>query len=294
MGGGPCSKLLEEDIGYKAYSFRNKGENYSPTHSIMKVKANAQLMGGMKMSSHGTLTEEQIQGYRENGYALYKKPLFGPEKMKKLTDIFEEQWAMVGRKLNSELDTPHFRDERLLEFLLADEVLDLVEPIIGPNIGLWSSHFISKEPLVGKQTPWHEDSAYWKGRLSRYDKIVTVWLAIDRSNEENGCMRVIPGTHQNGFSEYESVDEGENIFPTQIKDIDKSKAVYFELEPGECSLHDSRIVHGAPPNTSPYRRCGYTMRYFSTEAQVIPEENEGFKIWLARGKDLAGSQFVNV
>lgn len=245
------------------------------------------------MSANAILTEDQITQYREQGYTLQKKQLFAPEKMQKLTDIFEEQWALVGRKLNSELDTPHFRDERLLEFLLSDEVLDLVEPLIGPNIGLWSSHFICKEPLIGKQTPWHEDSAYWNGRLSRFDGIVTVWLAIDRSNRENGCMRVIPGTHNNGFSEYENVDEGENIFSTEIKKIDESKAIYFELEPGECSLHDSRIIHGAPPNKSPNRRCGYTMRYFSTEAQVIPDKNPGFKVWLARGKDIAGSDFVN-
>lgn len=239
------------------------------------------------------LTHEEVSHYQKNGYLLHKKPLFSPEKMQELSSIFEEQWASVGKKLNSELDTPHFRDERLLKFLLSDEVLDLVEPLIGPNIGLWSSHFIAKEPLVGKQTPWHEDSAYWKGRMDRLDKIVTVWLAIDRSNQENGCMRVIPGTHTNGFSEYEAVSEDSNIFSSQIKNIDESKAVYFELEPGECSLHDSRIIHGAKANTSEFRRCGYTMRYFSTEALVIPEKNPGFKIWLARGKNIAGSQFVN-
>lgn len=244
---------------------------------------------------NGKLNRDEVQFYQENGYLLYKQPLFSTEKQAELTSIFEEQWELIGRKLNSELDTPHFRDERLLKFLLSDEVLDLVEPIIGPNIGLWSSHFIAKEPLIGKQTPWHEDSAYWEGRLDRFDKIVTVWLAIDPSYKENGCMRVIPGTHVNGFSEYEEVDSNENIFPTEIKPntIDDSKAVYFELEPGQCSLHDSRIIHGAPANKSPHRRCGYTMRYFSTEAKVMPEHNENFKIWLARGKDIAGSLFVN-
>ncbi|QGQ94598.1 phytanoyl-CoA dioxygenase family protein [Paenibacillus psychroresistens] len=241
-----------------------------------------------------SITQQDQDFYKKNGYLLYKQPLFSQEKQAELTSIFEEQWELVGRKLNSELDTPHFRDERLLKFLLSDEVLDLVEPFIGPNIGLWSSHFICKEPFIGKQTPWHEDSAYWKGRLSSFEKIITVWLAIDRSNQENGCMRVIPGTHSNGFSDYEEVDEGANIFATQIKAIDDSKAVYFELEPGQSSLHDSRIIHGATPNPSPNRRCGYTMRYFSTEAKVIPDKNPDFKIWLARGKDIAGSNFVNV
>ncbi|WP_054023982.1 phytanoyl-CoA dioxygenase family protein [Bacillus sp. FJAT-28004] len=244
--------------------------------------------------SVSTLSEQEVQFYKKNGYALHKKQLFSPEKMSELTNIFEEQWELVGRKLNSELDTPHFRDERLLKFLLSDEVLDLVEPLIGPNIGLWSSHFICKEPLVGKQTPWHEDSAYWKGRLSRFDNIVTVWLAIDRSSKENGCMRVIPGTHNNGFSEYEQVDGNDNIFDTEIRNKDESQAVYFELEPGESSVHDSRIIHGAAPNKSEFRRCGYTMRYFSTEAQVNTEKNQNHKVWLARGKDLAGNPFVNV
>ena len=240
------------------------------------------------------LKNQEVDFYQENGYLLHKKQLFSAEKMSKLQTIFEEQLAEKGSKLSDELDTPHFRDERLLEFLLSDEVLDLVEPIIGPNIGLWSSHFICKDPLVGRQTPWHEDSAYWKGRLSSYDKIVTVWLALDRSSVENGCMRVIPGTHRNGFSEYENVDSKKNLFDTQIKNVDESNAVYFELEPGECSLHDSRIIHGAKANTSTYRRCGYTMRYFSTEAKVIAEKNPNYKVWLARGKDVAGSPFVNI
>ena len=241
------------------------------------------------------LTPEQVKQYHEEGYTLYKKQLFSKEKLEKLSAIFEEHWEAVGRRLNSELDTPHFRDERLLEFLLADEVLDLVEQLIGPNIGLWSSHFICKEPHIGKQTPWHEDSAYWKGRLSRYDKIVTVWLAIDPSTRENGCMRVLPGTHRNGFSEYEPVNPEENIFNSEIKNLDKSNAVYFELDRGECSLHDSRIIHGAEANRSDKRRCGYTMRYFATDARVIPEANKNFKVWLARGVDLAGNNpFVNV
>ena len=156
--------------------------------------------------------------------------------MQVLTSIFEEQLEEKGSKLSDELDTPHFRDERLLDFLLADEVLDLVEPIIGPNIGLWSSHFICKDPHVGRATPWHEDSAYWNGRLSSFDKIITVWLAIDRSWKENGCMRVIPGTHHSGFSDYEEVDGTKNLFDTQIKSgsVDESRAVYFELEPGNA------------------------------------------------------------
>jgi ectoine hydroxylase-related dioxygenase (phytanoyl-CoA dioxygenase family) len=237
------------------------------------------------------ITPQDVAGYRDNGYYLYHHQLFSSERMDRLRQIFEEHLAEKGSLLSDELDTPHFRDPRLMEYLLSDEALDLVEPFIGSNIGLWSSHFISKDPFTGRATPWHEDSAYWKGRLSSYDNIVTIWLAIDPTDRANGCMRVIPGTHRNGFSEYEAVDSRSHTFDTQIKGVDESKAVYFELAAGECSLHDSRIMHGAAANTSPRRRCGYTMRYFSTDAKVHPERNATHKIWLARGRDLAGNTY---
>lgn len=78
--------------------------------------------------------------YHENGYLIHHEQLFNTEKLEKLTSIFEEHLADKGSKLSDELDTPHFRDARLLDYLLSEEVLDLVAQYIGPNIGLWSSH----------------------------------------------------------------------------------------------------------------------------------------------------------
>jgi ectoine hydroxylase-related dioxygenase (phytanoyl-CoA dioxygenase family) len=239
------------------------------------------------------LSKEDIDFFRANGYYLNKQQLFSPEKLERLEGIFDEHLADKGDKLSDELDTPHFRDPRLLEFLMSDEVLDLVELLVGPDIALWTSHFISKDPYTGRPTPWHEDSAYWEGRLSEYDRIVTVWMALEGpSNRDNGCMRVIPGSHHNGFSEYRPVDQTVQTFHAEVIDVDESKAVDFELERGECSLHDGRIIHGAKPNTSPTRRTGYTMRYFPASVKVMPvEQNEGWKVWLARGRDSAGNTY---
>jgi Phytanoyl-CoA dioxygenase (PhyH) len=238
------------------------------------------------------LNDEDVEFFRTNGYYLNKQQLFSPEKLDRLEDIFNQHLADKGDKLSDELDTPHFRDPELLSFLLSDEVLDLVEPLVGPDIALWTSHFISKEPKVGRATPWHEDSAYWNGRLSAYDRIVTVWLALGPSNRTNGCMRVIPGTHNNGFSDYVPTDMTVQTFHAEIPDVDENKAVDFELERGQCSLHDGRIIHGAKPNTSDIRRTGYTMRYFPASVKVLPvEQNAGWKIWLARGNDSAGNTY---
>jgi ectoine hydroxylase-related dioxygenase (phytanoyl-CoA dioxygenase family) len=244
------------------------------------------------------LSEHDVEFFRANGYLLPGRQLFPEDKLARLEEIFNEHLADKGDKLSDELDTPHYRDERLLEFLLSDEVLDTVEPLVGPDIALWSSHFISKDPFTGRATPWHEDSAFWEGRFDAYDHIVTIWLALeDGSFKENGCMRVIPGSHLNGgFSDnYQPTDITEQTFHAGLAGVEEDKAVYFELKRGEFSMHDGRIVHGAQANTSPVRRTGYTMRYFPSSVRMQPVEiNEGWKIWLARGRDLAGNDYANV
>lgn len=246
----------------------------------------------MSTTTPELLNAAEIAHYNREGYVINPRPVFSDSKFARLKDIFEENLDRYGE---ADLDTMHFRDARLLEYLLSDEILDLIEPVVGPNIGLWSSHFISKPAGTGKATPWHEDSSYWNGRISTMAGICTVWLAIDEATAENGCMKVIPGSHHDGFSEYEDVDPSANIFDLQIKPelIDESKAVYFELQPNHCSLHEARLIHGANANTSAKRRAGYTMRYFPTTSKIYPEMNAGHKLWLARGKDIAGNVFEN-
>ena len=251
---------------------------------------------GTATRSTGRLTPEQVAQYERDGYVLFRQPVFSPDRFAQLKAIFEEDLLRWGE---DDLDRIHFRDERLLPFLLADEVLDLVEPVVGPDIGLWSSHFISKPPRTGTATPWHEDSTYWKGRVSTMAGICTLWLALDETTPENGCMAVIPGTHQNGFSDYEPVDPASNLFGTQIKpeQVDESQAVYFVLQPNECSLHEARLIHGARANTSDRRRAGYTLRYFPTTSKVHLDGDNPFwsthKLWLARGRDHAGNRYEN-
>lgn len=242
------------------------------------------------------LQSSDLAFYRKHGYLLPSKPLFNSEQQfKALSESFEALLKNKGEKKADELDTPHFTNSKLLDFLLAPEVLDVVEDLIGPNIGLFSSHFICKEPNVGRRTPWHEDSAYWEGKFDELDKIVTIWLAIDPTNQENGCMGVVPGTQVNGFSEYEAVEDKENsTFSTEIKrgTFDLEDVVWFELQKGHYSLHDARIIHGANANTSPNRRAGYTMRYFSLDMKFNAENAPEHKLFHARGENIAGNELI--
>ena len=243
------------------------------------------------MPTTARLSAAQVTQYRREGFLIYPDPVLPAAKFQKLKDHFETLLAQLPAERRPEtMDVPHFTSPALFEWLFAEEVLDLVESLTGPDIVLFSSHFICKPSGDGKRVPWHEDSSYWRDMLAPME-VVTVWLAIDPSLPENGCMKVIPRTQGGGFSEYEDVDKKFNVFPTEIKrhQFDESQAVSCILQPNHCSLHDGRLMHGSDPNRSPIRRCGYTMRYVSSRVKFNQEKYPWHQVYLARGRNLAGN-----
>lgn len=246
-----------------------------------------------------TLSSSDVEFYRNEGYLIYRSPVLEHSRFEALRAYFEEILDDLATDQRPEaMDVPHFVYPKLLEWAFDARILSLVEPILGPNLALFSTHFICKPKGNGKRVPWHEDSAYWKGRIEPME-VCTVWLALDPSTRENGCMMVIPKTHitgSKGFSEYDAVDADKNVFSSEIKPIlrDDSKRVYIELEPNQCSLHDARIMHGSEPNTSAIRRCGWTIRFTSTAVKFNEDKFDGAHVvYLAKGKDLGGNTYAD-
>lgn len=244
------------------------------------------------------LSTEQVAKYHEDGYLIVREPVLPEERFEALKTYFDQKLAAWPADERPEaMDTPHFDDPHLLNWALAPEVVDLVEPILGPDIILFSTHFICKPTGDGRRVPWHEDSAYWKTKLSPME-VCTVWLALDPSTTANGCMHVIPKTHSSGmkgFSDYDAVDLSKNVFakeitPTQRRD---ELAVPIELEPNQCSLHDARLMHGSPPNHSDQRRCGWTLRFCPANVELNPDARDVHVVYQARGKNLCGQPLAD-
>ena len=256
------------------------------------------------MSTTATLSRErlnpaQVEQYRTEGYVIYKEPVLPVEKFDGLKAYFEQILTDLPADVRPEaMDVPHFMHPELLKWAFDDSILDIVESITGPDIALYSSHFICKPKGNGRRVPWHEDSAYWKGRITPME-VCTIWLAIDPSTRANGCMKVIPRTHvegQKGYSDYDAVNPEQNVFGSEIKasQRDDSKAVYIELDANEASLHDARVMHSSEPNTSNIRRCGWTMRFTSTAVQFDQGKFDGTHVvYLARGRDLGGNTYAD-
>lgn len=240
-------------------------------------------------------TPQQTAFYAEQGYLKFGR-IFTEREMDTLRGHVDEMIAALPEgKRPEEMDVPHFQDPWLFRYLADDRVLDVIEDFIGPDIVLWSSHFIAKPRGNGRAVPWHTDGAYWNKRLEPME-VITLWLAVDESTVENGCMRVIPESHRKfkaHIDSYQAVDKSENVFHARIPPelIEEDKSVNLDLAVGECSFHDAWTVHGSNPNFSEKRRCGYTMRYMPAHVALHREGwNKEHRIYLLRGKDRTGGQ----
>ena len=170
-----------------------------------------------------------------------------------------------------QLGHTYLRDDPFWVRLISDDrLVDIAELFVGPNIALFASHYISKPPFTGKPVLWHQDSAFWPLEPM---EVVTLWLAIDHSTPQNGCVRVIPGSHRTEIAETRP-SRVDSVLGREIAvDVDESQAADIVLRPGDVEVHHPNIVHGSNANTSAHRRCGLTIRYIPTTTRIVSEEH---------------------
>ncbi len=151
-----------------------------------------------------------------------------------------------------------------------DRLLDLGQQFVGPNIAVFASHYICKPPFEGMPVLMHQDGSYWP--LEPMD-VTTLWLAVDYSGPENGCMRVIPGTHRMELQAMQQNTEVDNVLDSQIDPalVDEAKVVDLVLQPGDVSVHQPSIIHGSNANNSAMRRAGLTIRLIPTTTRITAD-----------------------
>jgi ectoine hydroxylase-related dioxygenase (phytanoyl-CoA dioxygenase family) len=239
------------------------------------------------------MTPEQIQQYRTEGYTIVRNALPAKDLAALRSHVDEMLAHLPAGQRPEHLDMPHKTDPVLLDACRHPALLDLVEQLLGPNIALFASHMLAKAKGDGLEVPWHQDAEYWA--LDPME-VATLWLAVDESSVENGCMRVIPGTQTIGPLPHRTADDKDSKVLDRGIDIstfDPDSMVDIELVPGDLSFHAPYLVHGSNVNHSQKRRCGYTMRFIPTTTRLI-RDGEGAKWWanhplyLMRGEDRDG------
>ena len=191
-------------------------------------------------------------------------------------------------------------DDEFLALARDPDILDLVEQLIGPDVILWGCQSFCKPGGDGMEVPWHQDGYYWPMRPRA---TCSLWIALDDSTSENGCMRVIPGSHKRGLlGHHTRNDEGSALNQELSPDeFDASQAREVALQAGQVSPHDIFIAHGSCANTSDQPRTGLVYRYmpgtshFDRSTPAVPGTKGTSRpnyadrpIFLLRGKDRTG------
>ncbi len=228
------------------------------------------------------LTRQQIDQYWNDGcvFPIRVMPQAEALEIRRRLESFEQAH---GGPLRGDLrHKSHLLFSWLGDLVRNKKIIDAVEDLYGENLLCWTTNFFIKEANNPSFVSWHQDSTYWG--LNKPD-VVTAWVAFTPSNEANGAMDFIPGSHtadqiphRDTFAKHNLLTRGQEV----AVDVDKSKAVTIVLEPGEISLHHVRLVHGSPPNPSADRRIGFAVRYIPTSVRQIAGEDSAT---LVRGTD---------
>ena len=195
---------------------------------------------------------------------------------------------------------------QFLDLARDPQIVELVSGAIGEDILLWGCHVFCKPAGEGYETPWHQDGHYWPIRPLA---TCTVWVALEPSTVANGCLRVIPRSHQarqlhdHLHEERTDLTLNQRLAPGTF---DENTAVNLELQPGQMSLHDVYMIHGAAANRSAQRRTGVALRYMPSTSLFdrqlrpvhgqsgVPVDFAQRPLWLVRGVDRHGGNDLKV
>ncbi len=251
------------------------------------------------------LTPDQIAFFQENGYLLVGEVLTDEE-----LEILREraEWIASGeaahipreclqvepRIARGELTADNFilslrkishlawHDDVMLAHACRPSIAEKIVSLLGHDVRIYQDQLFMKPPRVGSRQPYHQDQP-----LGFYidppDRMVTCWTALDDVTLENGCLRVIPGTHKSGVLPPEVIQEYEQ--KAQNGQLDGE--VPLVMKAGECSLHHGHLLHSSHPNLSGKRRRGYATHYVSARCRYTgPGPRPSFP--LVRGEAIPG------
>lgn len=232
-------------------------------------------------------TAEQIEHYNEHGY-LFPIDIFDQKEADDLRAYFDdliEKFRADGGNIVTGIADFHTHCRTIYDVATHPRILEYVRDIIGDNVVCWHTHAFAKEPGESRAVPWHQDATYWPLTPSR---TITVWLAIDDSDTENGGLQIIPGTHK-GVLDYRDIDKKAtgHVLSKQILDIERyGDPITIELKAGQASIHPDLMAHGSSGNASTRRRCGLTLRYCPADVHAHMNKNKDAIIVL--GEDASG------
>ena len=139
--------------------------------------------------------------------------------------------------------------------------------LASPKVRFWHDQVFYKPKRHPGVVAWHQDYSYWTRAVpSRH---LTVWIGLDDTTLDNGCIHYVPGSHKwpllPKLQLLENMDGIKSVLsPEQLEQF---KPEPMLLKAGECSIHDSMTLHGSYGNSSDGPRRGVVLNYMHPETR---------------------------
>lgn len=225
--------------------------------------------------------------YEENGYLIVPEllePYEVSELRTALSEVLEEAEGLQasnamyalsapdpasGRRFVKRVFNPIARHDTFKKLVSHPGILDVVEELIGPDITLQQTKLNLKPPAEDARFEWHQDYPFFPH--TNFD-LVAVMVFLDDTDESNGCLKVIPGSHKLGPLEHDFSADGQ-AYGTEVKEKtvfeDESRWVSLVVPAGSIALHHSCTLHSSGANKSERPRSSLIFEYRATDARQI-------------------------
>ena len=184
--------------------------------------------------------------------------------------------------------TPISVGPAIFAFLRNEKLLDLVEPLIGSEIFANPiQHVRLKQPMqlnpkTEVKLPWlHQDNAFMMPEGDRTE-MITLWIPLMDTDEENGCLQIIPRSHHDGLKQHCKTGV---VLPENL--IDRESTVPMPVKKGGVLLMHRCMMHGPLPNHTDTLRWSFDLRYNPSDCPSGRDLQPGF---IARSKSYPASE----
>lgn len=176
-----------------------------------------------------------------------------------------------------QLQNLHLHDDYFGQLMTDSPFRKLAETLLDSKVVCKNMQYFNKPPKSGLPTPPHQDGYYFK--ISPCEAI-TMWLALEPVDHENGCVRYIPKSHLKSMRPHGSTgtlgfSQGITDFPNAD---DTAKEIAYPAQPGDLLAHHALTIHRATANHSPNRtRKAIGLIYYREDAREDSKARATYK-----------------
>eukprot|EP00058_Branchiostoma_floridae_P020840 XP_002606330.1 hypothetical protein BRAFLDRAFT_67572 [Branchiostoma floridae] len=227
------------------------------------------------------VTDSVKANFDKHGYIILRSVLDGAE-IQKLRRLLEADRGLQTYNYGRD-DGEGGRTKLALWHKLGNDITGVVtrvekvagtmEKLLGGKVYHYHSKVVMKEARTGGAHIWHQDYGYWYVNGFMFPDMGTVLIAVDKADKQNGCLKILPGSHRAGRIDHVRIGDQAGADRERVAQLEKSLGLkYVELEPGDAIFFHCNLLHRSDQNRSDRRRWAFLIAYNRADNLPVCEQ----------------------